>query len=88
MELWNYGEDAQSTPKTIDSTCKVIKNRTWDIVTRDGVFVCGHNVSIFSAAKIRIIRATYFRTDAPSILFIKFRIRHVCLPWTMTRFGA
>ena len=59
-----------------------------NVVACDGVFVCGHNVSIFPAAKIRLIHETYFRTDKPSILFVKFRIRHVCLPWTMTRFGA
>ena len=58
-----------------------------NVVACDGVFVCGHNVSIFPAAKIRIIRETYFRSNNPSILFVKFWICHVCLTFGMTRLG-
>ena len=41
-----------------------------NVVARNGVFVCGHNVSIFPAAKIRIIRETYFRKTGRAVMIM------------------
>ena len=41
-----------------------------NVVACDGVFFCGHNVSIFPAAKIRIIHETYFRKTGRAVMIM------------------